>query len=270
MFFISNGMKKILIVEDDQFLGEVLVEKLKSHGYEVLLAQDGGVGLKMISQERPTLVLLDMMLPTMSGYEILQAKFNDPAIKDIPVLVVSNSGQDVEIERIKDLGVTEYLIKVQFSPEEVMQKVDLLIGGPEDGAIPNKSASPVSGLKDVKILWVEDDQFLGELLARKLSSEGAKLFHAVNGEEALKILQTEVPDIITLDIVLPGMNGLKTLEEIHKNESLAKIPVMMLSNLSQKEDVDKAFSLGAKKFLVKASYTLEEIIAEIKETIGRK
>ncbi len=263
-------MKKILIVEDDQFLGEVLLEKLKNHGYDVLLARDGALGLQMIQKEKPLLVLLDMMLPTMSGYEILQAKFNDPLIKDIPVLVVSNSGQDVEIERIKDLGVTEYIVKVQFSPEEVMQKVDMLIGGPEETAVPNANNISTSGLKDVKILWVEDDQFLGELLARKLSAEGAHLFHATNGEEALTILNTEVPDIITLDIVLPGMNGLKTLEEIHKNEALSKIPVIMLSNLSQKEDVDKAFSLGAKKFLVKASYTLQEIIAEIKETLGRK
>ena len=116
-------MSKILIIEDDIFLGDVLVQKFKSNGYEVNLARDGGSGLKQIYEWKPDLILLDILLPVMNGYEILEAKKKDTAISEIPVIVVSNSGQPVEINRALALGVKDYLVKAQFDPEEVLVKV---------------------------------------------------------------------------------------------------------------------------------------------------
>ena len=120
--------KKILVIEDDLFLGEVLLKKLKNEGYETTLARDGAEGLKKISDIKPDLVLLDIILPSMNGYEILEAKFKDDAIKNIPVIIISNSGQPVEISRVLSLGVKDYLIKAQFDPEEVISKVRQQLG----------------------------------------------------------------------------------------------------------------------------------------------
>src|SRR3989344_8909986 len=115
--------KKILIVEDDIFLGDVLLKKLDAEGFTTKLARDGAVGLADLREFKPDLLLLDIILPTKSGYDVLTEKNQDAAIRDIPVIVISNSGQPVEINRALSLGVRDYLVKAQFDPEEVLGKV---------------------------------------------------------------------------------------------------------------------------------------------------
>ena len=125
--------KKILIIEDDTFLGDVLTKKLANEGFETLLARNGAEGFQKIYSWKPDLILLDIILPNMNGYEILEAKAKDNNIADIPVIVISNSGQPVEINRALALGVKDYLIKAQFDPEEVMVKVRSQIRKSESG-----------------------------------------------------------------------------------------------------------------------------------------
>src|SRR3989344_5011868 len=117
--------KKILIIEDDSFLGDVLVQKLKGEGFDVSLSRDGAEGLNKMKELKPDLILLDIILPSMNGYEILEAKQIDPQVASIPVIVISNSGQPVEISRVLALGVKDYLVKAQFDPEDVLAKVKL-------------------------------------------------------------------------------------------------------------------------------------------------
>ena len=109
-------MKKVLLIEDDVFLGDVLLEKLKKEDYDAHISRDGAEGLEKIKELKPDLVLLDIILPTMNGYEILEAKLKDPSIAKIPVIIISNSGQPVEINRALTLGVKDYFIKAQFDP----------------------------------------------------------------------------------------------------------------------------------------------------------
>ncbi len=115
--------KKILIIEDDTVLGDVLNLKLKNAGYEVMLARDGREGYEAIKSFNPNLVLLDIILPNMNGYEILGAKLKDKTIAQIPVIIVSNSERPVDISRALALGVKDYLIKAQVDPDEVLAKV---------------------------------------------------------------------------------------------------------------------------------------------------
>ncbi|HEY4511613.1 MAG TPA: response regulator [Candidatus Paceibacterota bacterium] len=258
-------MKKILIIEDDVFLGDVLMRKLNNEGYETSIARDGKEGLTKIKEIKPDLVLLDIVLPSMNGYEILEEKVKDPAIEPIPVIIISNSGQPVEINRVLALGVKDYLIKAQFSPDEVLVKVRAQLGG--EGATAASSANVSNSLKGKKILWVEDDKFLSDLISRKISTQSCTMVHTTNGEDALKALEKEIPDIILLDILLPGMNGFEILQKIKTNPAWRAIPVILLSNLGQQGDLEKAEKLGAKKFLIKATVTLDEILGEIKRSL---
>ncbi|MSU55629.1 MAG: response regulator [Candidatus Taylorbacteria bacterium] len=262
--------KKILIIEDDVFLGDVLFQKLKNEAYDVLLARDGAEGLSKISEFMPDLILLDIILPTMNGYEILESKFKNEIIKNIPVIVISNSGQPVEISRILSLGVREYLVKAQFDPEEVLSKVKMQLSSGESmpGAV--AQAGGGTALEGKKILWVEDDKFLSDIIARKLSREKCILFHVTEGEEALKLAEKENFDIAILDILLPGINGFEILSRLKANPKTRGVPVILLSNLGQKDDIDKGQTLGATRFLVKAMVTLDEIISEIKSVIFSK
>ncbi len=120
--------KIIYIVEDDDTLRTVLAEKLKSSGYEVGEATNGEEGLALMRKKRPDVVLLDIMMPIMGGMQTLEHMQKDESLKTIPVVVISNSGQPVEVEEAQRLGARDFLIKAAFDPEEVLEKVKKQLG----------------------------------------------------------------------------------------------------------------------------------------------
>lgn len=118
-----------------------------------------------------------------------------------------------------------------------------------------------------KILWVEDDVFLSGLIGQRFGGLGAILFGANNGKQALEIAKIEKPDIILLDILLPGIGGFEILKNLKEDPETKNIPVIILSNLSQKSDIEKGKELGAVSFLVKATVNLDEIVQEVKKVL---
>ena len=270
-------MTKILIIEDDVFLGDALSQKLKNEGFEVALSRDGAEGLDKIKSFAPEMVLLDIILPNMNGYEILEAKQKDPEIAQIPVIIISNSGQPVEISRALALGVKDYLVKAQFDPEEVLLKVRAQLDkgetkGELEKFLGDKPASDNASwnLLGKKVLWVEDDKFLNDILTRKLAATKCTALHASEGEEALVLINKEMPDIIMLDVILSGMDGFEILRRIKSDPKTKNIPVILLSNLGQESDIQRGKDLGAEKFLVKATVTPNEILDEIRKIVSRK
>jgi len=120
-----------------------------------------------------------------------------------------------------------------------------------------------------KILLVEDDNFLSELLLKKLVDNQAGAVRAADGEEAINILKSSPKfDLVLLDLMLPKVGGFEVMEAINADDKLKGTPIIILSNLGQKNDVEKGVSLGAKKFLVKAILSLDEIINSAAEVIG--
>ena len=120
--------KKILIVEDEDILLDLLRKKLQEEGYEISVARDGVEGLEKMKEVKPDLILLDVIMPRMGGFEVMEEKNKDEALRRIPVIIISNSGQPVELDRAKKLGVKDWLIKTQFDPQEVVDKVERQIG----------------------------------------------------------------------------------------------------------------------------------------------
>ncbi len=115
------------------------------------------------------------------------------------------------------------------------------------------------------ILIVEDDTILRDLISKKLRKENHyEIVEAIDGEEGLKKAKEKKPDIVLLDLILPGMDGFGVLEQIKKDTETAKIPVVILSNLGQKEEIEKGMKLGATDFLIKAHFTLSEIVKKVK------
>ncbi|MDP2951086.1 MAG: response regulator [bacterium] len=122
----------------------------------------------------------------------------------------------------------------------------------------------------LKILTIEDDKFLRELIRRKLQEVGFEAVSASSGEEGLALVKAEKPNLILLDLIMPGMDGFTTLKELQKDPLLASIPVIILSNLGQQDDIDKAKQLGAVDFLVKAHFTPNEIVDKINQILNKK
>jgi DNA-binding response OmpR family regulator len=118
-----------------------------------------------------------------------------------------------------------------------------------------------------KILIVEDDNFLGDLLVDYLNKSGIKAVLSRDAETALKMIHQERPLLILLDLLLPGMNGLELLRTLKNEEIVPSLPVIILSNLAQKEKIEEAITLGARDFLVKANFDLTEIARKVKDTL---
>ena len=121
--------KNILIIEDDRFLRELIYQKLSNENFNVSEAVDGEEGIKKIKEEKPDLVLLDLILPGIDGFEVLSRAKQDPdeKINKIPIIILSNLGQKEDIEKGTKLGATDYLVKAHFTPGEIIEKVRTIL-----------------------------------------------------------------------------------------------------------------------------------------------
>jgi DNA-binding response OmpR family regulator len=119
--------KNILIIEDDEFLRGLISKKLASEGFAVISAIDGEKGIEKARDQNPDLILLDLLLPNVDGYEVLQKMKENPATSHIPIIVVSNLGQSEDIDKAMKLGATDFLIKAQYTAEEIVNKVKVAI-----------------------------------------------------------------------------------------------------------------------------------------------
>ncbi|MAG44317.1 response regulator [bacterium] len=119
--------EKILIIEDDKFLRDLMELKLKEGEYEVLTSVDGEEGLKTSKQEKPELILLDIILPNMSGWDVLKALKQDSDLANIPVILLTNLGEESDVQKGLELGAVDYMVKAHFTPEEIITKVALVL-----------------------------------------------------------------------------------------------------------------------------------------------
>ena len=118
-----------------------------------------------------------------------------------------------------------------------------------------------------KILFIEDESALQDTLGGVLRKEGYNVISALDGEIGLKLAKEENPDLILLDLILPKMDGFEVLKELNKGEGTKDIPVIILTNLERTQDISKALELGAKTYLVKANYTLKEVVEKVKKAL---
>ena len=113
----------VLIVEDDVFLAEIYQKKFEMEGFKVSMAQNGEKGLADIKKKKPDIVLLDILLPKLDGFRVLETAKEDPSIKNIPIILLTNLGQKDDVQHGLEKGAVDYLIKTHFKPSEVVDKV---------------------------------------------------------------------------------------------------------------------------------------------------
>lgn len=261
--------KTILLIEDDPVLGEVMKKRVEAEGYNCFWEHDGKEGMARLLQSRPDLMLLDIIMPNMNGYEVLETIRADKSLSEIPVIVISNSGQPIEIEKILKLGVKDYIVKAHFSPDEVLEKVKNLIGsgGESDPAVPApRRAKPP---EETKILVMEDEPMLSDIVGTRFKQEHYQVFLASDGETGLTMAKEVHPDAILLDLLMPGTSGFEVLRRLKEDQSLAKVPVIVFSNLVQEREIEECHRLGAADFLVKAKFTPTQIVKRVEAILEK-
>jgi DNA-binding response OmpR family regulator len=280
------SVKKILFIEDGRTMLQALGERLKVSGYEWFTISDPASIMPEILRIRPDLILLDVNMRTVNAFSVLEVlrTNTDPSLARTLVIIGSDTGDLVEIGQALKFGIVDYFIKTHIDIEQVIAKIQKHIGisipeqRPEVSALAASPTVPVaptpvstvtsaSTVQDasIKLLIVEDDKFLRDLAVQKLSKEAFQLSAAMDGEQGIAMAEKELPNVILLDILLPGIDGFEVLRRIRANPALAATSVAMLSNFGQREDIEKALGLGADQFFIKANYTLDEIVEEVKK-----
>ena len=128
-------MSKILLVEDDPFLSSLLKTRLEKEKFEVTLARDGAQAVEALRANKPDLILLDIILPGKSGFEILEQVKSDPQLRDrtgVPVIIISNLGQESDLERGRELGAVDYFVKARVSIDDLVKKVYGFLAKPKE------------------------------------------------------------------------------------------------------------------------------------------
>ncbi len=250
--------EKVLIITGDVTFGEGLNKALCDIGYDSKFYKDGNDGLKAMFDTIPHLILVDIDLPSIDGYSILEKKQAEPLLAKIPVFLMSTQGVPINMRRVPQGSVKEFVVTLRADVADVVGRIDKHFGCAPENKIETNSET------GKKILWVEDDKLIGSILGKKLLNSGFNLTHCKNGEEAMKELEQAIPDAIMIDLLLPGMSGFDILKQIRDNAKFKDVPIMILSNLSKASDINRAKVLGAQKFLVKATASLDQIVAEVR------
>jgi signal transduction histidine kinase/DNA-binding response OmpR family regulator len=240
----------ILLIDDDAFLCDALARLLVRDGYQVRTAGNGADGLRVARECHPALVILDVMMPLMDGWETLKAFKADVGLAGIPVVMLSILD---EAERGLALGAAEYL----FKPIDRAQLTEVLW-----------RYRPV--LAPFPVLVVEDDIPTQHAVQRILLSEGWEPWPAVDGAEALERLRVETPAVILLDLMMPGMDGFSFLAEKQLNPAWVGIPVIVLTarDLSP-QDRERLRGAQVAAILQKGLYSKGELIDEIRRVVRR-
>ncbi len=119
--------KKVMIIDDDKFLSSLIKARLEKEGLVVLQSFDGEKAVEMLRTEHPNLIILDLIMPKVNGFEVLQTISITPQLEGVPIIIVSNLAQDSDVQKAKELGAKEYFVKVKISIDELLQKIRALL-----------------------------------------------------------------------------------------------------------------------------------------------
>ncbi len=261
--------KSILVADDDEHVRQLLRQEFEPRGYLVREAKDGADAIAQIKTLRPDLILLDIMMPKMNGFDVALVLRNDLAVTNIPIIILSGIE---ERERAEKLGVEAYLTK-PIDVDLLNRTIEMLLSKPI--AESNLEPIPTTGIaakplnvealiRQLKqpisfsnlgsaehlhtILVVDDDASTRKLLRQELEAKGYAVREAQDAAEAIAQVQEIKPDLITLDVIMPDVNGY-ALAAILKNDPLTvDIPIIMVSVLDHKET---GLILGADRYITK-------------------
>ena len=224
---------QVLVIDDDVIVNNLIRKFLEREGYQVEIAQDGNEGFKMAEKMIPQIIILDVRVKGMRGWEFLKRLKEHPNLKNTPVVVLSDS---VEEQRSRDAGVDEFLTK----PLDWDYFVAIL-----------KKYKKTS--REFSILVVEDDAINREALRRMLGKDGWNVIEAFDGPSAFdKLNENDLPGLILLDIIIPGINGFEVVQRLRQNPLWRRIPIVIISakELTLEErgrlqgDVEKIYKKG--------------------------
>ncbi len=233
-------MTKILLVEDDPFIAEIYTKKLGNSGFETLNVTSGRAVLKELKEQNFDLVLLDLVLPEMSGTEVLrEIRHNKEYDQNLKVVVFSNLSSPEDREQVIKLGANGFISKTEFSPSEVIAEIERLLRQFNEQQ-KNSAVEALAPEERVnlgkKILLIEDEPVFVDMFSKRLRSEGYEVVIESDGEAGLKTAMSGDFDLIITDVMMPHMDGREFINRLKETEAGKEIPIFLLSASVSMED----------------------------------
>jgi adenylate cyclase len=240
---------KVLVVDDEETVRDLMRRFLARDGFDVVTARDGREGLELARQLRPALITLDVLMPGLDGWSVLQALKADPVLAPIPVVMLTILD---EKNRGYALGAADYLTK----PIDRERLRALL-------------ARHCGSTSRRHVLVVDDDGEARRWLARALVAEGWQAREAADGRAALASLRERRPDLILLDLLMPEMDGFEFLARLQAEPGGPRIPVVVVTAADLSEDDHRRLNGAVEKVLLKQAHDRDRLLATVRELVAR-
>ncbi|HEV8470236.1 MAG TPA: response regulator [Candidatus Limnocylindria bacterium] len=265
-------MARVLVVEDDANNLDVASRIIRASGHEALVAADGVAGLDLARVERPDAILVDLLLPRMDGWSLTRSLRSEPWAASIPIIAVSALALPSDRARAIEAGCDDFVSK-PFAPAELRAiLLRYFPGGAAQVPAARDGQPTVRGPVPIqlgKVLIVDDEIANVELLARRLEAIGCQTQVASSGERAIALARTEQPDLILLDVMMPGMDGWQTCRRLKSQPETAGIPVIFVTAKDRYEDLSKGFEVGGIDYITKPFEPIE-LAARVRSAIFTK
>jgi len=251
----TRARKLILLCDDSPMIHRHTVPILEEAGYDVHSAMDGAEGLRLAREHAPDLVITDIEMPRMDGYELCKAIKDDRATAHIPVLIASSLGEAADLERGFDAGADDYLVKPVI-PEELQTRVRQLF----TGTLPASRE---------RVLVVDDSPAQRHYVEDCLARQGFEVSTAADGKAGLDKALALRPDLVISDYEMPEMTGFELVHALKRDPDTRNIPVIMLTARDSKRDMAQLRAAGATAYLVKP-FAQDKCIATVERTLAER
>ncbi|MBU1577048.1 MAG: response regulator [Candidatus Edwardsbacteria bacterium] len=267
---------RILVVDDDANIINFFQAVLEEQGYTVATAGNGIEAIKKVKEFHPEVILLDVIMPEMDGYEVTEELKGDPATSSISIILVT--GMDTLDDKVRGLeaGADDFITK-PFNFDELVARVRSLVKLKrlqDQLANLQKEFTQDILLKQKQklsqniILVVEDDERISKVMSNVLGTGGYITHIVKDGLEAMEFLKDNVPDIILLDLMLPGLDGMEVLKRIREKPLTKEVPVIVITAVDDFKTKIKGLYIGADDYLVKPVKSLE-LLARVKANLRK-
>lgn len=230
----------VLVCDDDSSVRTVLQAMLKRQGYRVLTVASGHEAVEQSIVQRPQVILLNLMMPGMNGWETLAVLKNQTETQTIPVIILSGLLPDAR--KAPHPGVSDWIVKPP-EPNVLRQALERVLTNQE---------------QTIKVLIVEDDVDLAQVLATMFSRHGIETFYVPTGWEAIQLSQRIIPDLLVLDLALPEYNGFAVVDWLRQHNRLCQVPLVVYTAQDLDESDRKRLKLGQTLFFTKGRITSQE------------
>jgi len=247
--FAQRRRPVVLVVDDDPDACELVRNALERNGINVVCASSGREALALTRSLRPAVMVLDIMLGDMTGWDVLAALRADPEHAELPVILCTVTDPE---QRTGVLGVIEHLTK-PFDRDHLTRLVQRFMGHMKRG----------------RLLVVDDDDFYRNKIAAELREEGYQVDTAPNGLHALKVMREQAPDLLLLDMVMPGMDGVAVVEAMRAEQALALVPIMLVTAADITPELSRTLYERATLLVRKGEADLTDVVRQVHHLLDR-